>query len=355
MPNLKSLYPAAPAAPPPAPPQAETAVEVEPGHEETAPPSPVAQVEPASESEQEELSEIWQKMSLLNEELARATLDRDQALHDLANLREQMRRTRETREEQNHPPSTEELAKLAKERDDAIAHAQGLRVQVLQAKDAASGSAEELAKLTKERDEALAEGQTLRAQLLEEKDAARENEAAASGRAQEMAILTHERDQSRRQYADLRADFEKLKAEQAPREETVKFRKEWEQQLDELKRKLEEKDKEIAALKTSAETAGGADEKIKQEIASLRQQMAKSKEEASIAQRGLALSQMALQQTRDTLREATEGTSVSRHNFDNLKNECALLAQQNTVLQAQIDQLTRDLNAAKAKVTTRLL
>jgi hypothetical protein len=54
------------------------------------------------------------------------------------------------------------------------------------------------------------------------------------------------------------------------------------------------------------------------------------------------------------LREATEGTSLSRHNFDNLKNECATLTQQNTVLQAQNDQLTRDLAAAKSKLTTRL-
>jgi hypothetical protein len=54
------------------------------------------------------------------------------------------------------------------------------------------------------------------------------------------------------------------------------------------------------------------------------------------------------------LREATEGTSLSRHNFDNIKNECAILAQQNTVLQAQNDQLTRDLAAAKSKMTSRL-
>ena len=58
-----------------------------------------------------------------------------------------------------------------------------------------------------------------------------------------------------------------------------------------------------------------------------------------------SLSQKALQETRDTLREATEGTSLSRHNFDNLKNECAALTQQNTVLQAQNDQLSRELSA----------
>ena len=56
--------------------------------------------------------------------------------------------------------------------------------------------------------------------------------------------------------------------------------------------------------------------------------------------------------------EATEGTSLSRHNFENMKNECATLTQQNTVLQAQNDQLSRDIIAAKvgkvAKSTGRL-
>ena len=86
----------------------------------------------------------------------------------------------------------------------------------------------------------------------------------------------------------------------------------------------------------------------------MREQVKQAKEEASLAHRGLALSQKALQQTRDTLREATEGTSLSRHNFDNLKNECATLAQQNTVLQTQNEQLTRDLAAARSQITTRM-
>ena len=57
---------------------------------------------------------------------------------------------------------------------------------------------------------------------------------------------------------------------------------------------------------------------------------------------------------RDTLRDATEGTSLSRHNFDNLKNECASLTQQNTVLQAQNEQLSRELAAAKQRQSGRL-
>ena len=100
--------------------------------------------------------------------------------------------------------------------------------------------------------------------------------------------------------------------------------------------------------------SAGGDEKQELEGASLREQLARTKEELSIAQRGLALSQKALQQTRDTLREATEGTSLSRHNFDNLKNECAILAQQNSTLQTQNEQLTRELAAAKSKITTRM-
>jgi hypothetical protein len=86
----------------------------------------------------------------------------------------------------------------------------------------------------------------------------------------------------------------------------------------------------------------------------LRDHLARLKDDASIAQRGLALSQKALQETRDTLREATEGSSLSRHNFDNLKNECAILSQQNTVLQAHNEQLTRDLASAKSKLTSRI-
>jgi len=89
-------------------------------------------------------------------------------------------------------------------------------------------------------------------------------------------------------------------------------------------------------------------------MAALREQLTRAKEDASVAQRGLVLSQKALRETRDTLREATEGTSLSRHNFDNLKTECAALAQQNSVLQAQNDQLSRELGVSTKSKTTRL-
>ena len=356
LPSLKSLFPAPAAQPPsaPAPAPAESPSPSEQAKEGSGEPAPTEPAAPATEEETGDLTEIWHKMSLLNEELAHTVLERDQALHDAANFREQLRRAVERREETSGAPTLEELTKVAGERDAAVAQTQSLRLQVLQSKEASSASNEESAKLTKERDDALAEGQNLRAQLLEAKEAVSEKEAAASSQTQEVAVLTQERDQARHEYADLRKQYEALKAEQSPKEETLKFRKEWEQQLEELKGKIEERDKEIAALKAKAETTGNGDEKLKQEAASLREQLAKAKEEASIAQRGLALSQMALQQTRDTLREATEGTSLSRHNFDNLKNECAILAQQNTVLQAQVDSLSRDLSSSNKKITTRL-
>ena len=470
LPNLKALFPA-PTPPSPAPARE---IPAETAKEESGEDSPAPTGTAPHEQDEGEMIEIWHKMSLLNEELARTVLERDQALHDIANLREQMRRNAEAGAPRADGPTAEEIDKLTKERDDALAQSQGLRLQVLQAKDASAGelakvtkerdelraeadklrtelqqakeastgdstnlakerddaraeaeklraelqqakeassgdafkltkdrddaraeteklrtelqqakeasagdaskltkerddaraeteklrtelqqakeaSAGDLTKLTKERDDAYAELDKLRAEFMAANQSAKEKEDAGSGRVQEIASLTGERDQARRQYADLRMQFEKLKAEQSPREETIKFRKEWEQQL-------EERDKEIVTLKASAEVAAASagDDKLKTELGSLREQMAKLKEEASVAQRGLALSQKALQQTRDALREATEGTSLSRHNFDNLKNECAILAQQNTVLQAQVDQLTRESGASKLKITTRV-
>lgn len=210
---------------------------------------------------------------------------------------------------------------------------------------------EELAHSIQERDQAVNEGALLREQLRHALEEGKESES----KTQDFTLLTEERDRIRREYAELRKEFETLKHEQASKEEAVRFRKEWEQQLEALQQKLEEKDKEIAALKASSGASDNGDEKLKQEAASLREQLARARDEASVAQRGLALSQKALQQTRDTLREATEGTSLSRHNFDNLKNECATLAQQVSLLQTQNEQLSRDLAAGKTAKTTKSL
>jgi chromosome segregation ATPase len=281
LPNLKPLF----ATPPPIqPPVRDTSFE------RTA---EVDDVE--SHSGQEDLSEVWQKMGLLNEELARTIQERDQAVHESQLLREQLEKALAA-----HGAATD-----------------------------SGGSKEEIERLTKERDEAL--------EL-----------------ARELTSVTGERDQARKQYAGLRLQFETYKQEQAPKEGDDGARKELEKEVAELRLKLAEKDRGLAALRATSSVAVGGDEKLKEEMLALREQLAKAKEEANIAQRGLALSQKALHETRDTLREATEGTSISRHNFDNLKNECAILSQQNTTLQAQNEQLARDLAAFKAKSSGRL-
>jgi len=219
---------------------------------------------------------------------------------------------------------------------------------------------EELAQTIRERDQSFHDNSLLREQLENAEDLI-EGHSNVGDQSEAMQALTEERDQARMEYVELRKQFEALKREQqspAPREESLKFRKELEQQLEGFRSKLEERNKEIASLKAAPPARNVATVPIPTaatgDVAALRDQLAKAKEEVSIAQRGLALSQKALQETRMTLREATEGTSLSRHNFDNLKAECAALTQQNTVLQAQNDQLSRELAATKSKLTTRL-
>ena len=262
------------------------------------------------EDDDSDLSALWQKMALLNEELARAIQERDQATQEIDTLRQQSRRTG------GSVASTDELAQVAKQRDEALAELQVLRAQL-----PASSTPTQPGGLSKTK---------------------------------ELGFVSTERDQARKEYIELRLQYETLKREQAPKEDSAKFRKELEQQLEGFRQKLEERNKEIAALKANAAAAGGGDEGLRQEVATLREQLARAKDEASVAQRGLALSQKALHETRDALRDATEGSSLSRHNFDNLKKDCATLTQQNTVLQAQNDQLTRELAATKSKMTTRL-
>jgi hypothetical protein len=278
----------------------------------------------------DDLSEIWQKMALLNEELAQTIQERDHALGDINTLREQMRVIEENLARSHGSVTSDDLAQIARERDEALAELKALKANPPR-------------------------GDSQRIQLPD-----------GVTKTKELIFLTQERDQARKEYVELRKQFEGLKREQAPpappplpRDDVAKVRKELEQQLDGFRLKLEEKNKEIAALKAAPPSAAPPplpvpassenEDKLKAEIAALKEQVAKLKEDASIAQRGLALSQKALQETRDTLREATEGTSLSRHNFDNLKNECASLTQQNTVLQAQNEQLSRELAAAKSQ------
>ena len=90
--------------------------------------------------------------------------------------------------------------------------------------------------------------------------------------------MSGERDQARKEYADLRKQFETLKQDQGPKEESGKFRKELEQQLDGFRQKLEERNREIAALKaTSGGGSEGTRKKPEQEIISLREQLDKVK------------------------------------------------------------------------------
>jgi chromosome segregation ATPase len=249
-------------------------------------------------------------MELLNEELARAIHERDQAMNEVMVLREELRQADEASEAaKGVGPSVEELSLVSKQRDDAVAETQVLRAKILQSQ-------------------------------------ATVKDPAAASKTQELSLVTGERDQARKEYAALRTQFENFKHEQAPKEDTGKIHREFEQQLEELRQKVAERDREILVLKSSST---GGDEKLKQEVLTLREQLARAKDDASVAQRGLALSQKALQETRDTLREATEGPSLSRHNFDNLKNECATLSQQVSTLQAQNEQLSRDLATAKTK------
>ena len=276
------------------------------------------------EEEESALAETWHKMSLLNEELARAIHERDQAINEGMVLREQLRKSGE----ESAPRETSPVAA-------------------------------DLTRATKERDEAVAELQTLKAQTLKKLDAAKELRSQSA--TQEMSLLTDERDQARKQYFAIRKEYEELKFKQNVMPDPPAPNKELEKELQELKLQLAEKESEISALKATENAArktgplgDGDTAKLNEEINTLREQLTRAKEEASIAQRGLALSQKALHETRDTLREATEGTSLSRHNFDNLKNECATLSQQNAVLQAKNDQLMKDLTAAKSKITGRL-
>jgi chromosome segregation ATPase len=289
----------------------------------------------------DDLAGIWQKMALLNEELAQTIQERDHALGDINQLRDQLRLSDELAAKNKGGVTGDELAQIARERDEAQAELKALKEK------AAKGDSQKIQ---------LPDGVT---------------------KTKELIFLTQERDQARKEYAELRKQFEGFKRGQGtmvtgtmpqppplPRDDSAKVRKELEQQLDGFRLQLEAKNKEIAALKAAVASAppplpatagsGESVEKLKAEIADLKAQAIKAKEDASIAQRGLALSQKALQETRDTLREATEGTSLSRHNFDNLKNECASLTQQNTVLQAQNEQLSRELAAAKQRQSGRL-
>jgi archaellum component FlaC len=208
--------------------------------------------------------------------------------------------------------------------------------------------AQEMDELLQELEDARNEAALLRAQL-EEADKPRAS-SQASGGDDELTRALEERDRVRRDYAGLREQFETLKHEQVrTRGESGGEGAEDSDQLAELRKELAERDEEINAVKISSIGLEDVIQTLKQELNAVQTQIHPSRDEASIAQRGLALSQKALQETRDALREASESSSHMKTSLENLKNECSTLVQQNIMLQAQNEQLTRELNALKNK------
>ncbi len=151
----------------------------------------------------DDLAGIWQKMALLNEELAQTIQERDHAMGDINLLRDQLRLSDE-----------------------------------LIAKNRGGATGDELAQVARERDEALAE-----LKALKEKPARNESQQIklpdGVTKTKEIGFLTQERDQARKEYSELRKQFEGFKREQGPsgppplpRDDSAKVRKELEQQLD---------------------------------------------------------------------------------------------------------------------------
>ena len=95
-------------------------------HEETSAPAdtttPQAEAGALIGQAGDDLSAVWHKMALLNEELAHAILERDQAVNEGVVLREQLRQADEALEGgQGASTPTEELARVIAERDEALA------------------------------------------------------------------------------------------------------------------------------------------------------------------------------------------------------------------------------------------
>ena len=212
---------------------------------------------------------------------------------------------------------------------------------------------EELSGAAEERDDARNEVNLLRAQLLQA-EGATPSSGLPDLEMEELSRAIDERDSARRDYANLRQQFETLKKEQGrARIDESGGHPGLSESVEALQVRLAERDEEINSLKISAIGLEDVVETLKQELNAVQGQINQSRDEASIAQRGLALSQKALQETRDALREASEGSSQNRTSLESLKHECSTLVQQNMALQAQYDQLSRELNSAKSKLSTR--
>jgi chromosome segregation ATPase len=227
-----------------------------------------------------------------------------------------------------------------------------------------AGLNEKIARMTEERDDARNAVNLLRAQLLQADEKMQEQETGSTSapQSEDVARAIEERDSARRDYASLREQFEIMKQEQVrlrsePGEKTTDSNPAHREELETLRAQLAEREEEIHDLKMGLSNVGGDDdddiEILRLELNAAQGQVIQAREEASIAQRGLGLSQKALQETRDALREASEGSSQAKSNLESLKREVSALSQQNVLLQAQHDQISRELAALKAKAAPR--
>jgi hypothetical protein len=214
---------------------------------------------------------------------------------------------------------------------------------------------EQLSKLdeiTQERDEARREAELLRARLLQGDGPAKAGAAAPVS--EEITRAIEDRDNARRDYANLREQFETLKADQFRlRNEGPKKDPELQREIESLHAQIAAREEELNSMKLDPIGVDPEVDSLREEADVLQKQLNQAREEASIAQRGLALSQKALQETRDALREATEGSSQMKSSLESLKNECATLVQQNMLLQAQHDQLSREISTLRTKSLVR--
>lgn len=331
-------------------------------------PEPPVAVEPSDQAqaveEREEAVVAWEKVALLNEELLEVTQERDKLKEEASDLRAQAAKSGSLDDAR--------LKQLSDDLDQARLEIIGLKGRLRDAEEAAArreaapapapaANADDLAYVTEERDNIRRDYAQLREQFdifkqeqMRAKREAMKNKGAApaaaapandpqvpalkqqlSDKDNELAALKQQISGKEKEIAALLARLEQAESGSASAASSP------------------EKDEEIAALKIKVQALEEVNETLKQEFGPLQQQISQARDEASAAQRGLALSQKALQETRDALREATEGPSGSKSMLENLKRECSTLVQQNMLLQAQHDQLARELSAAKSKIASK--
>ncbi|HUB66134.1 MAG TPA: hypothetical protein VL981_01460 [Candidatus Methylacidiphilales bacterium] len=248
-------------------------------------------------------------------------------LDEIAAYKEQIAYLNQERD--NLAAKVAEFSLVARERDEASLEATTLRDRLVTAETA-----------LRERSTAVSlEAATLRDQLDAAQATAREQSAAASleiaaWRDKLAAAETAAQEQSAAASIEIAALRDKLTAAEAAREQGAN---------NEIALVTRERD---AARRDYTELRQHY-EKLKLELKSLCEQITQAKEENAATQRGLELSQKALQEARDALRDAGDNKEA----LDNVKKERTTLVQQNMLLQAQMDQVSRELSALKAKLS----